>query len=86
MSILDIEKLIASVDKKSGCVVLHDQAGDIKLIVPNGKMRVERLGTECSACLREGKAFAAKVSDALYVFDVDNIGKRKPKPVCKGLS
>lgn len=61
----DFEDLIASIDNASGCAVLHTIDGDIKVIVPNGKMRVERLGDECEKCKGEDLFFAQRIVRAL---------------------
>jgi hypothetical protein len=60
--------LSPALDQTTGCVVLHDSSGDIKLIIPNGKMRVERLGVECDKCLADGLEFAKQVAEALSQF------------------
>ena len=59
--------LTPAIDNTTGCVVLHDSSGDIQLIIPNGKMRVERLGTECDDCLKEDMEFAHLIARALDV-------------------
>lgn len=58
------EHLTAAIDQATGCAVLFDASNDIKLIVPNGKMSVVRLGQECDHCTSESLRFAEAVARA----------------------
>jgi hypothetical protein len=44
---------------------LHNAAGDIRLIVPDGKTQVTRQEPECGDCARDNLAFASRVARAL---------------------
>jgi NTP pyrophosphatase (non-canonical NTP hydrolase) len=50
--------LLASYDTKLRCAVIHTQSGDIKAIIPNGKIKVSSTGAECDECNEKDMAFA----------------------------
>jgi hypothetical protein len=65
------DQLTAAIDQATGCAVLFDSTGDIKLIVPNGKMSVVRHGQECDRCTNESLHFAEGVAQAWNTRGVD---------------
>ena len=54
--------LRVAVDIASGCATIIDEQGDIRAYIPNGKMRVVRLGEECAACVEADLAFAQSLT------------------------
>ena len=56
-------ELTAALDT-SGSVVLIDEKGDIVFYAADGKMRVERLGRECNACIAANLTLAEAVAGA----------------------
>lgn len=56
-------RLLSSFDKQLGCQVVHDEQGEIRLIVPNGKLSIKSLGVECKQCKKADGEFADRLSE-----------------------
>ena len=52
----------AGFDESLECAVIFDKRGDIKLIVPNGKLKVSTKGGECNDCKDRDLQFAKNVA------------------------
>jgi len=57
------KELTAALDK-SGSVVLIDHKGDIVFYAADGKMKVQRLGRECGACIEANMRLSEAVARA----------------------
>lgn len=58
-------KFLYSKDQELGCVVIYDTNFDIKLIIPNGKTKITKIGDECEHCFNKDIEFAKTVVEIL---------------------